>query len=76
MYENLSGKLLSDEVTQAVYSKYELSTKVKTMVLKNGVSALKLPPPKTVSTLSYKNIMHDVVPMKHFIGLAPSQLRF
>ena len=73
MYENLSGKLLSDEVSQAVHSKYELSTKVKAMVLKNGVSTLKLPPPKTVSTLPYKNIMRDVVLKKHFIGLARSQ---
>lgn len=62
VYENLSGKLLSDEVSQAVYSKYELSTKVKAMVLKNGVS-----------TLPYKNIMRDVVLKKHFKGLARSQ---
>ena len=53
MYENLSEKLVSDQESQTVYSKYELSTKVETMILKNKVSTSKLPPPKIVSTLSY-----------------------
>jgi len=48
MYENLSGKLVSDQETQTVYSKYELSAKVETMILKNEVSTSKLPPPKIV----------------------------
>ena len=73
MYENLSGKLVSDQESQTVYSKYELSAKVETMILKNEVSTSKLPPPKIVSTLSYENIVRDAVLMKHFIGLRPSQ---
>jgi len=48
MYENLSGKLVSDQETQTVYSKYELSAKVETMILKNEVSTSKLLPPKIV----------------------------
>ena len=73
VYENLSGKLVSDQESQTVYSKYELSAKVETMILKNEVSTSKLPPPKIVSTLSYENIVRDAVLMKHFTGLAPSQ---
>ena len=73
VYENLSGKLVSDQESQTVYSKYELSAKVETMILKNEVSTSKLPPPKIVSTLSYENIVQDAVLMKHFIGLTPSQ---
>ena len=73
VYENLSGKLVPDQECQTVYSKYELSAKVETMILKNEVSTSKLPPPKIVSTLSYENIVRDAVLMKHFIGLTPSQ---
>ena len=73
MYENLSRKLVSDQESQTVYSKYELSAKVEIMILKNKVSTLKLPPPKIVSTLSYENIVRDAVLMKHFIGLTPLQ---
>ncbi|CAH3172758.1 unnamed protein product [Porites lobata] len=73
VYENLSGKLVSDQESQTVYSKYELSAKVETMILKNEVSTSKLPPPKIVSTLSYENIVRDAVLMKHFIGLTPLQ---
>ena len=61
VYENLSGKLVSDQKSQTVYSKYELSAKVKTMILKNKLSTSKLPPPKIVSTLSYENIVRDAV---------------
>ena len=43
------------------------------MILKNEVSTSKLPPPKIVSTLSYKNIVRDAGLMKQFIGLTPSQ---
>ena len=73
VYENLSGKLVSDQESQTVYSKYELSAKVETMILKNEVSTSKLLPPKIVSTLSYENIVQDAVLMKHFIGLTPLQ---
>ena len=73
VYENLSGKLVSDQESQTVYSKYELSAKVETMILKNEVSTSKILPPKIVSTLSYENIVRDAVLMKHFIGLTPLQ---
>ena len=46
VYENLSGKLVSDQESQTVYSKYELSAKVETMILKNEVSTSKLRLPK------------------------------
>ena len=71
VYENLSGKLVSDQESQTVYSKYELSAKVETMILKNEVSTSKLPHPKIVSTLSYEN--PNAVLMKLFTSLAPSQ---
>ena len=61
VYENLSEKLVPDQESQTVYSKYELSAKVETMILNNEVSTSKLPPPKTVSTLSYENIERDAV---------------
>ena len=69
MYENLSRKLVSDQESQTVYSKYDLSTKVEIMILKNKVSTSKLLPAKIVSNLSYENIVRDAVLMKHFIGL-------
>lgn len=73
MYENLSGKLVLDQEYQTVYSKYKLSAKVETMILKNEVCTSKLLPPKVVSSLSYENIVQDAVLMKHFIGLKPSR---
>lgn len=75
VYENLSRKLVSEQESQTVYSKYESSAKVETMILKNEVSTSKLPPPKIVSTLSYENIVWDTVLMKHFIGLTPLQFK-
>ena len=54
-YVNPSGKLVSDQGSQTIYSKYELSAKVETMILKNDVSTTQLQGPKIVSTLSYEN---------------------
>ena len=73
IYVNLSGKLVSDQGSQTIYSKCELSAKVESMILKNDVSTMQLQGPKIVSTLSYENIMQDVALMKHFNGLKPSQ---
>ena len=53
--ENLSGKLVSDQQSQTVYLKYELSAKVESMILKNEVSTSKLPPPKVVRANASKN---------------------
>ena len=36
VYENLSGKLVSDQESQTVYSKYELSAKVEIMILNSA----------------------------------------
>ena len=68
-----SGKLVSDQGSQTIYSKYELSAKVETMILKNDVSTTQLRGPKKVSNLSHENIVQDVALMKHFTGLKPSQ---
>ena len=35
MYENSTGKLVLDNSSRTVYSKFELSDKVETMILKN-----------------------------------------
>ena len=59
-YVNPSEKLVSDQGSQTIYSKYELSAKVETMILKNDVSTTQLQGPKIVSTLSYENIVQDV----------------
>ena len=64
---------MSDQGSQTIYSKYELSAKVETMILKNDISTMQLQGPKIVSTLSYENIVQDIALMKHFIGLKPSQ---
>ena len=72
-YVNPSGKLVCDQGSQTIYSRYELSAKVETMILKNDVSTTQLQGPKIVSTLSYENIVQDVALMKHFTGLRPSQ---
>ena len=73
VYENSTGKLVSDQGSQTLYSKYELSAKVETMILKNDVATRKPHAPKIVSTLSYENIVRDASLMKHFIGLSPPQ---
>ena len=73
IYVNPSGKLVSDQGSQTIYSKCELSAKVETMILKNNVSTTQLQGPKIVSTLSYENIVQDVALMKHFTSLKPSQ---
>ena len=73
IYVNPSGKLVSDQGSQTMYSKYELSAKVETMILKNNIFTMQLQGPKIVSTLSYENIVQDIALMKHFTGLKPSQ---
>ena len=74
VYENLTGKLVSDKGSQTLYSKFELSAKVETMILMNEVSTTKLQAPKLISTLSYENIVREPHLMKHFTGLTPPQL--
>ena len=48
---NPSGKLVSDQGSQTIYSKYELSAKVESMVLRNDVF--------TTARYRYSNTDHD-----------------
>ena len=75
VYESLaSGKMVSDQGTQTVFTKYLLSAKVDTMILRNEVSTTKESRAhKVVSSLSYETIVQDPDLMKHFVGLTPSQ---
>ena len=66
IYEDHSGKLVRDQGSQTLYSKYELSAKVKTMMLRNETSTTKLQLPEIVSTLSYQIVSRDPGLMKHF----------
>jgi len=74
VYEDHSGKLVCDQGCQTLYSKYELSAKVETMILKNETYTAKLQPPEIVSTLSYENVSRDPGLMKHFSGLTTPQI--
>ena len=49
IYEDHTGKLVSNQGSHTVYSKYQLSAKVETMILKNEVFTMKLQAPKIVS---------------------------
>lgn len=73
VYEDHPGKLVCDQGCQTLYSKYELSAKVETMILKNETYTTKLQPPQIVSTLSYENVSRDPGLMKHFSGLSSPQ---
>mgnify|MGYP000494810885 CR=1 FL=1 len=70
---SVTGKMVLDEGTQIVFTKYMLSAKVETMILKNEVSTMKEQKSKIVSSLSYEVIREDPDLMKHFVGLTPSQ---
>ena len=76
VYANpVTGSLVADQGSQTACSKYILSAKVDTIILKNEV-ALKRPhyqAPKIVSSLSYENIVKNLSLMKHFVGLTSSQ---
>ena len=56
-----------------MFTKYTLSAKVETMILKNEVSTMKEQKSKIVSSLSYEVIREDPDLMKHFVGLTPTQ---
>ena len=74
VYESpVTGKMALDEGTQTVFTKYILSAKVETMILKNDASTVKDQKSKIVSSLSYVVIREDPGLMKHFVGLTPSQ---
>ena len=74
VYESpVSGKKVVDQETQTVYSKYVLSAKVETMILKNEMSTSQDCKPKIVSSLSYDYISQDCDLMTHFVGLTTKQ---
>lgn len=57
-----------------MFTKYLLSAKVDTMILRNEVSTTKESRAhEVVSSLSYETIVQDPDLMKHFVGLTPSQ---
>lgn len=62
-----------DEGKQTVFTKYILSAKVETIILKNEASTVKDQKSKIMSSLSYVVIHEDPGLMKHSAGLTPSQ---
>ena len=62
-----------DEGKQTVFTKYILSAKVETIILKNDASTVKDQKSKIMSSLSYVVIHEDPGLMKHSVGLTPSQ---
>ena len=70
---SVRGKMVLDEGTQIVFTKYMLSAKVETMILKNEVSTMKEQKSKIVSSSPYEVIREDPDLMKHFVGLIASQ---
>ena len=56
---SVTGKIVLDEGTQIVFSKYMLFAKVETMILKNEVSTVKEQKSKIVSSSSYEAIRKD-----------------
>ena len=62
-----------DEGKQTVFTKYILSAKVETIILKNEASTVKDQKSKIMSSLSNVVIQEDPGLMKHSIGLTPSQ---
>ena len=65
--------MVLDEGTQTVFTKYMLSAKVETMILKNEVLTMKEQKSKIVSRWPCEVIREDPDLMKHFVGLTPSQ---
>ena len=70
---SVTWKMVLDEGTQTVFTKYMLSVKVETMVLKTDVSTMKEQKFKIMNSLYYEVIREDPDLMKHFIGLTPFQ---
>ena len=61
----------TDTATQTEYSKYLLSAKIDTMLLKNEVALLKIGQTMStvVSSISFEAISNNSELMKHFVGL-------
>ena len=65
--------MVLEEGTQTVFTKYMLSAKLETMILKNEVSTMKEQKSTIASSSSSEVIREDPDLMKHFVGLTPSQ---
>ena len=65
----------TDAATQTEYSKYLLSAKIDTMLLKNEVALLKIGQTMStvVSSISFEAISNNSELMKHFVGLTAPQ---
>ena len=65
----------TDTATQTEYSKYLLSAKIDTMLLKNEVALLKIGQTMStvVSSISFEAISNNSELMKHFVGLTAPQ---
>ena len=69
-----TGNVVLDRGTQTEYSKYVLSSKVETMVLRNKVATRKDDSiEKVVASLCHENVKNDPTSMKHFVGLTTEQ---
>ena len=75
-YECVStGRMVSDEGCQIEFSKYLLSAKVETMMLRNEVNTMKSSEEVIVSSISYQVICNNSSQMKHFAGSLRHSLR-
>ena len=70
---SVTGKKVLDEGTQIVFTKYMLSAKVETIILKNEVLTMKERKSKIVSSSPDEVICEDPDLMKHFVGLTASR---
>ena len=67
-----TGRLVADREIQTQYSKYELSSKVETMILRNEVK-LQNESTRVISNVSFEVTVQNPKCMKHFTGLTPEQ---
>ena len=67
-----TGRVVLNKGSQTQYSKYVLSSKVETMIIRNEINTMKKDS-KLFSSLSLENIAKNPVNMKHFTGLSTEQ---
>lgn len=70
-----SGLLVANKEIQTQYSKYMLSAKVETMLLRNESVKANTGTTNIIPSLSYENIIQDSSSMKHFTGLDNEQFQ-
>jgi hypothetical protein len=73
-YVSTFGTTITNKETQTDYSKYELSAKIETILLRNEVNTAKPSDDiNIIPSLSYENISKTSSSMKHFTGLETEQ---